>query len=35
MALVLEWAMLHRQELRHDWELVTTGRTPDGVEPLD
>ena len=35
MALVLEWAMLHRQELRHDWQLVTTGQTPDGVEPLE
>jgi hypothetical protein len=35
MALVLEWVMLHRQELRRDWELVSTGQIPEPVPPLE
>ncbi len=35
MALVLEWAMLHREQLRHDWELARSGQTPEPVEPLE
>jgi hypothetical protein len=35
MALVLEWAMLHREELQRNWDLARSGRTPEPVEPLD
>jgi hypothetical protein len=35
MALVLEWALLHRQELRRDWELARSGQTPEPVAPLE
>ena len=35
MALVLEWALLHRQELRCDWELARSGQTPEPVAPLE
>ena len=35
LALVLEWAALHRAELRADWELARSGRQPVPVEPLD
>ena len=35
MALVLEWAMLHRQDLRRDWELTRAGQAPEDVEPLE
>jgi hypothetical protein len=35
LALVLEWALLHRRELRRDWELARTGRAPEPVAPLE
>lgn len=35
LALVLEWAALHREELRHDWMLARTGQPPQPIEPLD
>jgi len=35
MALVLEWALLHRQELRGDWELARSGQRPEPVAPLE
>ncbi len=35
MALVLEWAALHRQELRSDWERARTGTPVQPIAPLD
>jgi hypothetical protein len=35
LALVVEWAVLHRDELRRDWELVRSGRTPAPIAPLE
>jgi hypothetical protein len=35
LALVLEWATLHREELRRDWVLARSGHTPDPIPPLD
>ena len=35
LALVIEWAVLHRDELRRDWELARTGRTPVPIAPLE
>jgi hypothetical protein len=35
MALVLEWAALHRQELRSDWELARSGTPLQPIAPLD
>jgi hypothetical protein len=32
---VLEWALLHRPELRRDWQLAQGGQTPEPVEPLE
>lgn len=34
-ALVLEWAALHRDELRRDWTLARSGRTPEPIAPLE
>jgi hypothetical protein len=34
MALVLEWAALHRSELRADWEKARQGVILDAIEPL-
>ena len=34
MALVLEWAQQHRNELREDWELCAKNQTPAPVPPL-
>ena len=34
-ALVLEWAALHRSELRDDWQRARTGETLNVIEPLD
>lgn len=34
-ALVLEWAALHRDELRQDWELARSGNPPLPIEPLE
>lgn len=35
MALVLEWAALHRQELRVDWERARGGTPLESIAPLD
>jgi hypothetical protein len=35
LALVLEWATLHREELRRDWELARGGQPPEPIAPLD
>jgi hypothetical protein len=35
LALVLEWAALHRQELRTDWELARSGTPLQPIAPLD
>ena len=35
MALVLEWAALHRQELRANWERARRGESLTRIEPLD
>lgn len=34
-ALVLEWATLHREELRINWDRARSGRTPKRIDPLD
>lgn len=35
LALVHEWATLHRDELRHDWELARSARPLDPIAPLE
>jgi hypothetical protein len=35
LSLVLEWAALHRAELREDWELCRAHRQPCSIEPLE
>jgi hypothetical protein len=35
LALVLEWAVLHRNELRQDWEKARLGAALDPIEPLE
>jgi len=35
LALVLEWAALHRAELREDWQRARNGETLNQIEPLD
>ena len=34
-ALVLEWAVLHRAELRQAWELASRNQEPSKIPPLD
>jgi len=34
IALVLEWAYEHRDELIADWELAQKGQVPHKIEPL-
>ena len=34
LALVLEWASEHRDELLEDWELCTAGKPPKKISPL-
>lgn len=34
MALVLEWAQLHREELMKDWELCSRNQKPQSILPL-
>lgn len=34
-ALVLEWAALHRQELKSDWERARLGTPLQPIAPLD
>lgn len=35
LALVLEWAALHRDELRENWELARAGLPLNPIDPLD
>ncbi len=35
LALVLEWASVHRQELRTDWERARAGTPLESIAPLD
>lgn len=35
LALVLEWAANHREELKRDWEFARTGNPPLPIEPLE
>lgn len=35
LALVLEWATLHRDELREDWRHARAGEALNEIEPLD
>jgi hypothetical protein len=35
LALVLEWAALHRSELRMDWIKARMGELPLPIDPLD
>ncbi len=35
LALVLEWAALHRDELRDDWNRARAGETLARIDPLD
>jgi hypothetical protein len=34
MALVLEWAQQHREELMRDWELCAQNQMPLSIRPL-
>lgn len=34
MALVLEWAQIHRDELMKDWELCVQNQQPRNILPL-
>jgi hypothetical protein len=34
-ALVLEWAALHRAELRNDWDKARQGMSLDPITPLE
>ena len=35
LALVLEWAALHRDELRQAWEQASHNQEPSKIQPLD
>lgn len=35
LGLVVEWAQLHREELRVDWELARSRRPPNRIAPLE
>jgi hypothetical protein len=35
LSLVLEWAAVHRNALRDDWQLARSGATPKPIEPLE
>ena len=35
LALVLEWAAAHRDELSRDWDLAAQHRPLDRIEPLE
>ncbi len=35
LALVLEWSVLHREELRQDWNLARGGQALLAIEPLE
>ena len=35
LVLVLEWAALHRDELRRAWDVAGRNQEPDKIEPLE
>jgi hypothetical protein len=35
LAIVLEWASLHRTELRDNWRIAQAGKTPQPIAPLE
>ena len=35
LALVMEWARLHRADLLRDWELATQKKMPEPIAPLE
>ena len=35
LALVMEWARLHRVDLLRDWELATQKKMPEPIAPLE
>jgi hypothetical protein len=35
LVLVLDWAKLHQQELKEDWELCRSKEQPKKIPPLD
>jgi len=35
LGLVLEWAALHRDELRSDWERARNGESLEPIQPLE
>jgi len=35
LGMVLEWAALHREELRRDWDLARGARPLDPIAPLE
>jgi hypothetical protein len=35
LALMLEWAALHREELMEDWNLCASKQTPRKIQPLE
>jgi hypothetical protein len=35
LGLVLEWAVMHRNELRDDWELCVNRQQPKKISPLE
>jgi hypothetical protein len=35
LAMVLEWAALHRNELQEDWRLAKAGQPPQPIAPLE
>jgi hypothetical protein len=35
LAMVLEWASLHREELRRAWNLASQNQEPPRIEPLE
>jgi len=35
LGLVLEWAAIHRNELRADWELCVRKQQPNKISPLE
>jgi hypothetical protein len=35
LGLVLEWAVIHRNELREDWERARTKQPLESISPLE
>ncbi|MBF0627481.1 MAG: DUF4160 domain-containing protein [Magnetococcales bacterium] len=35
LAIVLEWAAIHREMLQQNWELASVGKPPLHMEPLE